>query len=169
MDTYLRLQESPQIPFSAGTLYPWLILRPLWQAAVRPPLFGNSLRFLPAGLTLSSAGVILFRGLIPRRLRREFWLKISGIKTRTVDTPTLVSKIRPTGILRLCKTRPAFLRKSPFGAAFLSFSKNRNSGLPYPQKPPPEPLTLPLRLRRVCNRVATFDPYQRRGKHAAIQ
>jgi hypothetical protein len=51
----------------------------------------------------------------------------------------------------LCKSPTIPFKKIPISHSFLGFSKNRNSGLPYPQIPSLPPLTLRSRLRKVCN------------------
>jgi hypothetical protein len=52
----------------------------------------------------------------------------------------------------MCKSRANSLKETQFSTAFQAFSKKRDYGLPYPQKPRLPPLTPPLRLLRVSNR-----------------
>ena len=79
--------------------------------------------------------------------------------------PPAVGQTAP--IVRLCKRPPILIRKSQFRTPFLGNSKNRNSGLPYPQNPRLPPLTLLSRLRRVCNRRVNLSPREERWRRFA--
>ena len=71
--------------------------------------------------------------------------------------------------LWLWKYRAKLPEIPEFLANFRRFTQKTNSGPPYPQKPVLPPLTVPLRLLRVCNRRAIHSSRLARRMDAAAE